>query len=408
MNPTASTYTLSTSAYRWLVFCTCWLSGIFAGLNANLFAVFLPQTLTEILGTSDRTLMGQTGAYILSSFLLGWMLGGIAMGILSDRYGRVKAMAFSIGLYTTFTALIALSQTTWHLMFFRFMAGMGIGGTMLSISIFLAETWPSKSRALAIGALITSYQVGVFLSGLVAQLLPEWRTAFACGIAPLFLVMIIMRFFHEPAQWLNSQQAIGKPSSFSTKKNLWIGGITFGSLLIGYWASVFWIPTWIQDLLGATAQGYEKNIATVGHGLGAILGCFCTGFLADRWGRRPVIMLSYGGAFLVSWLMFATNMTFSPAIYWQNTLLGFCAGMAQAVMYVYLPELFPTRTRAACMGICLNGGRFVTAIAVLFMGVFVWFFGGYREALCVFASIYVLGLGFAYLGPETKHQELLN
>jgi MFS family permease len=386
---------------RRFIFIGCWLGVLFAGLNANLFALLLPEAIGEIAKSMDRTAISQYGSYVLSSFLLGWMVGGICLGYISDHYGRVKTMATAVALYALSTAVAALSESLWQLALCRFLTGVGIGGSMLGISIFLSESCPSRSRAVTLAILVTSYQMGVFLSALVAHLLPEWRLAFAFGALPLILAGLMLCYFQEPVQWVQCSE---EPSKYNVKTIL-MGSTLFGSLLIGYWASLFWIPTWIQDLLGNAAEGHEKNLATMGHGVCAVIGCLAAGPLVDRFGRRPLIMAAFLGAFATSWIMFWGHPEFSSTLYFCNSLLGFFAGLAQAVMYIYLPELFPTKVRATSVGWCLNAGRLVTTLSVLFMGLFVSFFGGYREALSAFALIYLVGLCLARFIPETRMKE---
>ncbi len=387
---------------RWLVFMICWLVGVFAGMDANLFSVMMQQAIADVAGNPSQTEAVKWGSTLLSSFLLGWMLGGILMGVASDYLGRVKTLALSVILYSCFTGLAAQTESMGAFGMYRFAAGMGVGGSMLGISIFIAESWTTSSRALALAALVTSYQVGVLFSGVISHILPDWRMAFAAGSIPMVLAFAVLKLFHEPAAWKNMKTTSPEHEEKSGRNHLLMGGMIFGSLLIGYWASLSWIPSWIQNLLGDSALGHEKSTATVIHGLCAIAGCLAAGPLADAFGRRPIILFSFAGALIDSLWMFQGHHEFSNLLYAYHGLLGFFIGMAQAVMYIYLPELFSTKIRATCVGICLNGGRLVTAIAILFMGVIVSWFQGYSEALSLFSMVYLIGIGFTLFAPETK------
>lgn len=395
-------------SYRWFVFMICWMSGTFAGVNSSIFSVMLPQAIAEVTAQTDKTLISLYGSYVVSSFLIGWMLGGIFLGVISDRIGRVKTLAFSVGLCALAAACAGFSQSICQLMFYRFATGIGVGGTMLGIAIFLAETWTASSRAIAIGALVTSYQVGVFLSGFVSQIFLNWRTAFLSGIISIVLVPPILSYFRESHVCSDAKEIMATPYD-QTKTNKWIGIVIFGSLLIGYWASLSWIPTWTQDLLGDQAKGNEKSLITMINGLGAIAGCVTAGSIADAIGRRWTIMLSYTGAFAVSCWMFTQTFHFTSEIYALSAILGAFIGVAQGVMYIYLPELFEKHERAASVGLCLNVGRIVTVAAVLFMSPLVSLLGGYAESLSAFASIYLVGAGVAFLAPETRisHRKIL-
>lgn len=379
------------------LFITCWLAGIFAGMDANLFSAMLPQVIGELAGTTDRQEISRYGSYILSSFLFGWMTGGIILGLAGDKMGRVKTLASSIAIYSLSMAAAAMCQTFFGLAVCRFAVGFGIGGTMVSMSIFLAEAWPSKSRAIALGALVTSYQGGVLLSGIAAKIFGDWRMAFIFGALPAILSWIVLSYFREVPK--NCQAASSAPKN---GKALLLGSMIFGSLLIGYWASLSWIPTWIHDL---SQNADVKNTSTILHGLMAVLGCMASGPLANTFGRKSIIFLSFAGAFTASMGMFLFHTEFSPSIHALNGILGFFAGLAQGVMYIYLPELFAREIRASSVGFCLNAGRLLTGFAVLFIGAIVSYFEGYAEALSFFSLIYLVGAAVIWLMPETKTAE---
>lgn len=403
--------------YHILVFIGCWLGGIFDGLDSTLFTVMLPNAVKELQHTTDRAIVSQVNSYVTAVFLIGWMLGGVLFGMVGDKLGRVKAMVFSILLYAIFTGAAGLAQDPYQLGICRFLTGLGIGGELVSIATLLSETWPERSRAIAVGSLISSYQIGFLLSGILTSFVDNWRYAFMIGALPALLAVFLQTKLHEPEKWQSdkAKQAEGKEqkSSLSSifepahRKNVIVGGVAFGALLIGYWASLAWIPTWLFDFFSDDHQANSaKSIATMCHGLAAVVGCVLSGYFANTIGRRSTIMFTCVGAFAASALLFLTNSTFSEAIYWQDALLGFFIGMMQAVMYIYLPELFPTRVRATAVGFCLNVGRFSAAIAALYVKDLVHLFGGYSEALMAFSIPYLVALIAAWIGRETKGQIL--
>ena len=385
------------TTYHWIVFTLCWFGGIVAGMNAHIFSLMMPQAIAELSLISDRTHISQTGGYILALFLAGWMLGGIFFGYISDKFGRKITMMICFVMITLSTCLAAFSHTTWELAFCRFLTGLGVGGEMLCISVYLAETWPGRSRALALGALITSYQVGVFLSGFVSHFFINWREAFMVASTPLLLVFLIQWKLKESIQWLTAKQESADISQIKGfLKNVFVGSVGFGSLLVGYWASSFWVPTWIQDMVGPQSVS-EKNYATMLHALCAICGCILAGYLVNRLGRLTVLISTFFGAFMVSQWMFFMNESFTKGVYWQYSLLGFFFGVLQAGFYIYLPELFPTRIRGTAVGFCLNSGRLVTTISVLLVGLLVPFFWRvfiYFNGICKCVSVGYLCMSF--------------
>lgn len=432
-SPQKESWHAGISKYHLLVFLGCWLGGIFDGMDSTLMSVAMPSAIGELTGSTEKAVIGPIASYVTSIFLIGWMLGGILFGVIGDKLGRVRSMIFSILLYALFTGLAGLAQNWPQLAVCRFLTGLGIGGELVSISTFLAEVWPARSRAVAIGVLITSYQAGVFIAGSINTLFTDWRMTFWIGAMPALLVIFLRAAMKESDKWVEARekslQAHKPPSHFRSlfqaqnARSLLVGGVAFGGLLIGYWASLSWIPLWVQDLLKNSGVGNERGIATMYQGVAAVIGCSMAGLFADWIGRRQTIIWSSLGCVLASALLFLSNTGFSPVVYWQTALLGYFIGLMQSVMYIYLPELFPTLIRASGTGFCLNIGRFVTAIAVFFVGDLIHsvdqqglaqgLFGNpnlssYGVAAFLFSLAYFGSIIAAIYGQETKGKPLLD
>ena len=416
-----------TKMYLFWVFLGCWLGGIFDGMDSSLMHIVLPDAVGELVGKSVGTAVtSQVASWVSTVFLLGWMLGGIIFGRLGDTLGRVKAMVFSILLYSLFTGLCGFAHSWQELAAYRFLTGVGIGGELVSIATFLSEVWPKKTKAIAIGCLLTSYQVGVFLAGGLNFLLHDWRQVFFVGALPALLVLFLRLFLKESPLWIATREAhahtelllddageiIRPPSlwqSFREKdqlRSLIVGSLAFTGLLVGYWASLAWIPMWIHSLENVPPNA--KSFATMVQGSVAILGCLLGGPLCDAVGRRWSIVIAGLGCFGASaWLFLGHPTAFVPSVYWASGALGFFIGLSQSSLYIYLPELFETKIRATATGTCLNLGRFATAIAVLFMGVVVQSLSGYGNAAFAFGFSYLIGTLVMFWAKETKDASLL-
>lgn len=377
--------------YPWGTFTLCWLTGMSAGMNAHLFSVLVSPIMNALGQTVD------SGAFVLSSFLVGWAIGGIVIGTASDRIGRVRAMAFAIATFCLFSVMSAFVGTITQLAACRFAIGLGVGGAMVNMSLLLAEHWPAHTKALAVGSLLTSYQAGVFASGMLVYLVPDWRIAFAAGASPIVLVPLILLGIKEK---LLVRVAVDAPQD---KRSVIVGSVLFGSLLVAYWASASWIPTWIQNLAGSDS-GSEKSTATMLHGIAAILGCFAAGPLVNLLGRIRTVV----GAFILALIFTVSTVflheTFSLSVYVSYALLGIAVGIAQAALYIFLPEMFPAHARGRDVGICLNGGRIFTAVAVLLGTFIVPMLGGYAHGIVFFAMAYCIGIGAALMGSETAQK----
>ncbi|MBM3965100.1 MAG: MFS transporter [Planctomycetes bacterium] len=74
---------------------------------------------------------------------------------------------------------------------------------------------------------------------------------------------------------------------------------------------------------------------------------------------------------------------------------------------LYLPELFPTRVRAAGSGIAYNVGRFATAVGVFLAGMlFAWLGGSYPAVGAICGLIYAFGILAIFWAPDTSRLSL--
>ena len=96
----------------------------------------------------------------LAAFLLGGAVGGLFFGVLGDRFGRVRIMAYTILVYSIFSALTAFATTTPQVLVLRFLVAVGAGGEWAIAAALVAETFPAHSRASASGIFHASSVLG--------------------------------------------------------------------------------------------------------------------------------------------------------------------------------------------------------------------------------------------------------
>ena len=103
--------------------------------------------LTLISGDLGLT-TGQAGSLVTWT-LVGAVLGGLVFGTLSDKFGRVRVLTWTIALFAVFTGLCAFAQGYWDLLIYRTIAGIGLGGEFGIGMALAAEAWPAQHRAKA-------------------------------------------------------------------------------------------------------------------------------------------------------------------------------------------------------------------------------------------------------------------
>src|SRR5690606_25912798 len=202
-------------------------------------------------------LVGTHTAYIQAAFLFGWALGGGFFGRIGDRLGRSRALVLTILTYAIFTGLSFFAQAWWHLLVFRFLAALGIGGEWAVGAALLSETWPKNWRPWLAAVLQTAVNLGVMLASLAVFLMADLppRYVFLIGILPAFLVLWIRRAVPETDEWHAARaNHIGVAP---TIRDLFRGTVrrtTVLTLLVcafaltGHWAFMFWCSQQLRGL----------------------------------------------------------------------------------------------------------------------------------------------------------------
>ncbi len=376
----------------WISFAICFLCNLSAGLISTLMSVYLPDVVKDFSGQSTSESINTISGYIQSLYIAGWALGGFFWGFISDKIGRVKALAFSVGTFGAFAFLIAFATSWEYVVLCRLFSGLAVGGILVITPTLLFEIWPNKTRAVMIGIDSIGFPVGIFSSGLVTVLVSGWRSAFLIGLMPFTLALITIFLLQESSHWKETKlQPMPAKSTQIDRSNLVKGSIIFGSMLIGLWGMFSWIPTWIQSLLTTLDGQTQRGVTMMLLGAGGLCGGFASGWVSNTLGVRKAMVLCFSGCIVMSGLLFGLNSSFSNLIYAELALLSFFFGISQGLLSIYIPQLFPTQIRGTYTGICFNIGRIVTAIAIFFVGVLVTFFNGYSNTLLAFAGIFLIG-----------------
>ncbi len=378
----------------WFAFGLCALSYLLGGTASTLMATFLPVAVPELLDQSvSEAQLGDVGAYISAAFLYGWAAGGLAFGLLGDRIGRARAVAFVTFLYGA-AMLATVYATTWPaLLFCRFLTGAGVGGVLLLTTVYLSEIWPQKNRAVILGVLAVMFPVGIVTSGGLNAGLVYWRDAFWLGLIPVLVSVLMIVRLPESDNWSQQRQQPQSNAQWTQadRHNLLTGVLIFGAVLIGLWGTFSWIPTWVQSLLPAGQTGSrERGLTMMLLGMGGIIGGMLSGVLVERLGSRQTLLLTFTGCAGGCALLFLSNRQFSPVIYAETALLALFFGISQGALSSIIPALFPVRIRATAAGISFNIGRFFTATAVFFVGTMVAGLGGFGNALLVFSIAFLI------------------
>ena len=435
------------TGYQWFVVTVACGAWFFDTLDQRLFSLARIPALSELMGMEGGNPELQAFAKIATAcFLIGWGIGGLVLGSMGDRFGRARMLTISILLYSLCTGLTALSRTPMEFAILRVVTGIGIGGVFGLAVTLIAETVPPAARVATLGLLQILSVVGNLLAAFIKMgtdalassgaitTQDSWRLLFVIGAVPALLAVGSGFFLKESEPWLALKRAGNLPAAGlgpyreligdrDNRRNLVIGTLLAVSGVIGLWA----IGEYAVDLQDAIFRPYyremgvadlnghvnaAKNYAFIAQMLGAAAGMMIFTWLADRVGRKVAFYIGFGAAFLFTILGYAKMATPFDA-YWMMPLMGAAQFGVFAGFSIYLPELFPSRTRSTGVSFAYNLGRFAAAGGSFFSALLTTrVFGGLetplplRYSAMVMCAVFLLGMAATAFARETKGQPL--
>jgi MFS family permease len=404
----------------WAALISACLGWMFDSMDLNIFTLLIFPSISELIGSRNPADIAQVAGAIIAVKLLAWGVGGVVFGVVADRIGRARTMIITILIYSVFTGLSGLAQTTFQLGLLQALAGIGIGGEWAAGAALVAEVWPEGSRTKALQVMQMSFSFGNFIAAGINILLGPygWRWVLAAGAVPALITLFIRGYVPEPTRWLAArerQRASGADdraaATFAAifrppmRRRTIVGVVIALAMMIGAWGGTTLLPVWINQLLGPSAPpGVRANAVSqmvILMNVGAIVGYLSLMWLTQAIGRRGSYFISATMAFVTSVLMFTRASTVHD-IYFYVFFYGIFAVGGFGNFAAYLPELFPTRIRATGQGFCWNAARAVTGVGPLVAGRLVGVIGSVPMAALAVSWVFLVGSVAIWFGPETR------
>ncbi|MGI8742131.1 MAG: MFS transporter [Bryobacteraceae bacterium] len=239
---------------------------------------------------------------IVSAFMLGMMVGEFPMGWVMDRFGVRSGLSFSVLWWSIATSLHAVASSAFQFASFRFWMGTGECGNFSGGVKVVAEWFPAKERALAVGIFNAGSMIGSVIAPPLIVFLTlhyGWRTAFlAPGMLGFGWVLLWRKYYRSIEKHREVSDAereyirAGLPpiSSPPPNRDLLARPETWGLMLcrflVGpvvqfYW---FWMPAYLHESRGLSLAdiGMFAWVPFVFGDLGSVGGGWAAGLLIKR------------------------------------------------------------------------------------------------------------------------------
>jgi len=395
----------------------------------------------------DIPLNSYTEGFVVSSMLIGAILGSGASGPLSDRLGRRRVVFIIAIIYIVGALILALAPTMPILVLGRLVIGLAVGGSTAIVPVYLSEMAPTEQRGSLSSLNQLMITIGIlssYLINLAFTPIEGWRWMLGLAIVPSLILLVGVAFMPESPRWLlehRSEKAardvmkltfkdheIDKEiadmkeinriseSTWNVLKSPWLRptliiGCIFALLqqIIGINAIIYYAPT----IFSKAGLGDATSIlGTVGIGTVNVLITIVAIMIIDKVDRKRLLVI--GNIGMVASLLIMAVLIWTIGIQSSAWIIVACLTLFiiffgftwGPVLWVMLPELFPMRARGAATG----AAALVLSIGSLLVA---QFFPILTEVLSVeqvfliFAIIGICALVFVikYL-PETRGRSL--
>ena len=404
------------------------------------------------------------GLWEISAVQIGWLIaagyfgqfaGALFFGAIAERYGRIISAAGATALMSLMSLACALAGNFPALLALRLVQGIGVGGEVPVAAVYINELSKARGRGRFFLLYEMIFPVGLMITGQVGALVVPlfgWQMMFLIGGVPGLIITGLLLRLRESPRWLISKgrmdeaeaiieeieasAALGTPAAqdeaprekpqvartetravpAADNRTRWAELLSpfyrrRTVVVWTLWASAFfitnglnnWMPTLYNQVYGLSiAQslraGTLNNIAQVA----ILLGC---AFAIDRIGRRHWATACFvAGAVLLAALGSFASGTVTAVIVLVTLSYGI-VGSVNAVLYLYTPEVYPTRMRAIGTGSATCWLRLASAAGPLLVGYFVAG-QGTAAVFLMFAVVGVVGAVAATFMLETRNRRL--
>jgi len=417
------------------------LGGLLFGFDTAVIAGTTKQ-LTSVFHLTDFTL----GVTVFIG-LFGTVLGALTSGALGQKIGGREALRIMAILYVISAIGCGFAWNWDSLLVFRFIGGIGIGGSSVLGPVYIAELAPAKWRGRLVGLFQINIVIGILLAYVTNYFIAtlnlhgtEWRWQFGIAALPSAIFLVLLYTIPRSSRWLLTSgrvdearevlRMMGSPNTEEELREIQDSirlekGVTseplfqrklrlpiFLAISIGMFNqlsginAILYYQNLIFDKAGYSAMSGYRQAAIVG--AMNLAATFLGMSLIDKLGRKTLLLIgAIGTAVCLSGVaaIFFTNSHQGLLLYLLIVYIAFFAISQGAVIWVYIAEVFPTRVRAKGQSLGSGSHWVMNAIIALIFPLLAKSSGGIPFAF--FAAMMVLQfIVVLFFYPETKGRTL--
>lgn len=386
---------------------------------------------------------------VVSSVLIGAVIGAATNGILADIFGRKKVIIATAVIFILGSILCGFAPNVYVLIISRIFVGLAVGIVNFVIPLYLSEISPKAVR----GTLVSLYQWAItagilfsyFINAAFAQAVFNWRWMLLAGVLPGLVLLVGMCFMSDTPRWLISKnkdddakkvlkkiepdvdiesevkeikrtlKLNDRTSGEKFRFKKWmimpfvVGiGIMFAQICTGINTIIYYAPTIFK------VAGFDSNLnaiyATTGIGVVNFLMTIVAVFFTDRLGRKPLLYFGLTGVML-SLAALGCAFAFESALGSNlkyvavGSLVTYiiCFAMSLGpIGWILVSEVFPLKIRGIAMSICTVSNFAFNFFVVGSFPILIHKIGG-AYTFWGFAVVSFLCILFVYFFvPETK------
>jgi MFS transporter, SP family, arabinose:H+ symporter len=414
------------------------LGGLLFGFDTAVIAG-TTQQLTQVFNLTAKEL-----GFTVSIALLGTIIGAMLSGILGDRLGGRESLRILAGFYIVSALGCALAWNWPSLLIFRFIGGLGIGGSSVLGPVYIAEIAPARWRGLLVGSFQINIVIGIlvayvsnFLIGLGSFGMNEWRWQLGIAAAPAILFLIMLFSIPRSARWLVTKNRIpeardvieqlGSPDGQSELDDIiasiHIDGVAHSEPLF---QRKYWLPIYLAFTVAAFNQlaginailyylnyifamaGFSKvsgDLQAVAVGAMNLLATLLGMLLIDKLGRKTLLLIgAVGMTFCLSGIavIFFSHQHQGLLVWFLVAYIAFFAISEGAVIWVYISEVFPNRVRSKGQSLGSSTHWIMNFAISLVFPYFAMRFGGGYPFVFFAAMMALMFFVVLFTFPETK------